>query len=133
MTMFEIKIVTPHGIYDEIQVSSVTLPTTDGQRTVLPNHMPLVMPLEIGNMYLKKDNERVDYAISEGMFTFENNCGTLIITSIERGDEIDFERAEKAKQRAEERLHGQHYEDHVDFKRAELAMKRSLSRLRLKK
>ncbi|QIK69738.1 ATP synthase F1 subunit epsilon [Erysipelothrix sp. HDW6C] len=130
--MFAVKILTPHGIYDTIQIDSITLPSTEGQRTVLENHMPLIMSLEIGVMYIKRGDTRQNYAISEGIFTFNANEGILLLDTIESEADVDFERADRARQRAVERIQSQS-DTTIDLKRAEIALKRSLSRLKLQK
>ena len=128
--MFRLHIVLPSGTYLEAEVSAITLPSVDGQRTVLPNHMALVLPLEIGNLYTKKNNERTYYHVSNGTFTFEDNLATLMVETIESQKDIDFNRALRAKERAEKRL--EDYSHTIDMVRAEAALKRALSRLRLK-
>lgn len=131
MSMFKLDIITPKGVYLETEVDSITLPSIDGQRTVLSNHMPIVMPIDIGIMYHKVNDEKTHFFVSEGLFTFENNHATLLVNTVEREDEIDFNRAERARQRAEERI--SNYRDKIDVHRAEMALKRSLHRLRLRK
>lgn len=117
-----------------MEIDSITLPTSDGQRTVLQEHMAIVLPIEIGIMYTKSKDGRENFAVSEGLFTFEDNQGTLLVSTIESEEEIDFHRAEQARIRAEKRLNEKkEYEDGLDLKRAQLALMRSLSRLRLKK
>ena len=98
--------------------------------TLLPNHMATVLPLSIGIMYTKKKDHTVRYVISEGAFTFENNRATLLLQTIENEKDVDFNRAERARERAEERLHD--YTHTIDMVRAEAALKRALTRLRLK-
>ena len=121
--MFNLRIVSPKGIYSEIEVDSLTLPTIDGQRTILANHMPIVLPLQIGIMYYKLNGEMHKFFLSEGLFTFEDNHGTILVNTVENQEEIDFNRAE-------ERLKNQ--QGSVDMKRAELALQRSLTRLKLR-
>ena len=129
--MFSLKIISPEGIYDELDVESLTLPTVDGRRTLLPNHMATVLPLEIGVMFYTVKGEKKIFFLSEGLFTFEENEGTILVNTVESQAEIDFNRAERAKERAEERL--KDHQESSDMRRAELALQRSLTRLSLKK
>lgn len=131
MSMFKLDIITPSGIYEQVEVDRITLPSIDGQRTVLANHMGLVLPIEIGIMYYQQKGKKTHFFVSEGLFTFESNQATLLVNTVEREDEIDFNRAEKARERAEKRL--ENYQDKVDTIRAEMALKRALMRLSLKK
>ncbi|WP_159648733.1 ATP synthase F1 subunit epsilon [Erysipelothrix aquatica] len=130
--MFTFKLLTPNGLYRTLEIDSVTLPTTDGQRTMLANHMATVMPIDIGVMYTKTNSEIEKFVVSGGLFTFENNVATLLVSSVESESDIDFERAAKAKARAEERIESNNQQLY-DMKRAELALKRSLTRLKLRK
>ena len=129
--MFSLKIISPEGIYDELDVDSITLPTVDGQRTVLPNHMATVLPLNIGVMFYKVKGDKNIFFLSEGLFTFENNEASILVNTCENQAEIDFNRAERARERAVERL--KEHKESSDMKRAELALQRSLTRLSLKK
>lgn len=128
--MFSLHIVLPTGTYLKQDVDAITLPTQDGQRTLLANHMATVLPIETGLMYLKLKGEKVYYFVSEGAFTLDNNVATLMVRAVENQKDIDFKRAERAKIRAEERLHD--YTHTMDMVRAEAALKRALTRLRLK-
>ena len=129
--MFALKVVTPKGQYSNLEVSSVSVPSTDGIITVLPNHMDLIIPLNIGVLKIENTKEDMRYAISEGMFTFKDNRAVLFVDTIEHEDEIDFIRAEAAKARAEARIARR--ESIQELERGELALKRSLVRLSLKK
>ena len=129
--MFALKVVTPKGQYTNLEVSSVSVPSTDGIITVLPNHMDLIIPLNIGVLKIENTKEDMRYAISEGMFTFKDNRAILFVDTIEHEDEIDFIRAEAAKARAEARIARR--ESIQELERGELALKRSLVRLSLKK
>lgn len=55
--MFTLNVVLPSGLYLTESVDSITLPTIDGQRTLLPNHMATVLPIETGVMYLKHQGQ----------------------------------------------------------------------------
>ena len=129
--MFALKVVTPKGQYTNLEVSSVSVPSTDGIITVLPNHMDLIVPLNIGVLKIENTKEDMRYAISAGMFTFKDNRAVLFVDTIEHEDDIDFIRAEAAKARAEARIAKR--ESIHELERGELALKRSLVRLSLKK
>jgi len=128
--VFTLNVVLPSGLYLTESVDSITLPTIDGQRTLLPNHMATVLPIETGVMYLKHQGQITHYYVSQGAFTFEDNTGTLMAQVVENEADIDFNRAQRAKERAQERLDD--YEHTIDMVRAEAALKRALMRLRLK-
>lgn len=127
----KLKIITLDGIYFEEEVDLVNLTTSSGNITILANHIPLISSIDISHMYIKKNNEVTNFAISGGtLFVSESEC-KIITNSIEKQNEIDFDRALKAKERAMDRLNGK-YGDNIDVKRAEIALKKALNRLSFK-
>jgi F-type H+-transporting ATPase subunit epsilon len=90
--------------------------------------MPLVAPLEIVAVRLKKDGKTEQVAVSGGLLEVRHDQVTILAQAAEFASEIDVERALKAKERAEQRLHQAHKED-VDFRRAEMALQRAINRL----
>lgn len=128
--MFRLRIATPQGVYFEEDVEAINIKSVDGQRTLLPNHMPLVLPTDVGVLKIRLNGKEVQYFAYEGILTFEKNHADLMLTVIEREDQIDFNRAEKAKQRALERL--EQKQESLDLVRAEAALRRAIERLRLR-
>ena len=124
--MFSVKIITPQGLYKEVETSILNVVTTDGARGVLTNHVPLVSMLTVSKMSTIENNERQEYAINGGMLYFKQNVATILTDSCEHSSEIDVERAIAAKQRAEDRLNKG---ENVDLQRAELALKRAINRI----
>ncbi len=127
--MFRLRILTPEGIYYDNDVSSINIKSIDGRRTLLPNHMPLVMPTDLGVLEIRDGQKENRYFAFDGILTFEKNVANLMVTVIEREDKIDFVRAEKARQRALNRIENK--QDSVDLIRAEAALRRAIERLRL--
>lgn len=125
--MIKIKIVTPNGVYDELEASQINFRCTDGDRGLLPNHMPIVFILEISRLELIINGKRKQYSIAGGMLYFENNFATILVDAIESQEDIDVERAKAAKERAEGRINGK--DPNIDLKRAEIALHRALNRL----
>ena len=101
--MFTLKIITPKGLYKETETSILNVVTTEGQRGILTNHMPIVAMLKISRMSTVEANNRVEYALGGGMLYFKDNVATILTDSCESQDEIDIERAQRAKERAEKR------------------------------
>lgn len=124
--MFNVKIITPQGLYKEVETSILNVVTTDGARGVLTNHVPLVCMLTVSKMSTIENNERQEYAVNGGMLYFKDNEATILTDTCEHSSEIDVERAIQAKQRAEERLKRK---ENVDLQRAELALKRAMNRI----
>lgn len=129
----QFKIVTPEGIVYEDTVEQVTLPTTTGQITVLPNHIPLVSLLAPGALVVTKNGDQVVMAVSRGMI--EVQPGSLVYVmadTAEKAEAIDTARAEAAKARAEELLKQEHVAD-VDFARIQASIEKELARLHVAK
>lgn len=127
MSTLHVHILTPTGSYREMNVSILNVQTIDGDRGILPHHMPLVTMLKIGRMNVIENEERVNYAIAGGMLYFHDDIAEILTDAIERSDEIDTARALAAQKRAEERLAA--HDSSIDMKRAETALKKALNRL----
>lgn len=96
------KIVTPEKTVFEDTVDQVTLPMTEGQITILPNHRSYIASLKPGILCFKKDGKETELAISGGFIEFDKNNLVVLSDSAERAEEIDLKMAEEAKKRAEE-------------------------------
>lgn len=127
--MFQLKIITPNGVYLTQDIELLNIRTSEGARGFLTNHVATVATLVISEMNTVVDNKRTYYAINSGLFYFNNNVATILTDSIESAEEIDLRRAEEAKQRAEKYLQAK---DQYDQKRAELALQRAINRINVK-
>lgn len=125
--MFELTMLTLDGKKHVENVERISLPTEDGTRTILANHMPAVISIDIGSILLIKDNNREEVVVSEGIFNFRKNKAHLFVRTFEFADEIDLARAERAKKRAEDRLASQL--THKELQESELALKRAITRI----
>ena len=130
MSELHVRIVTPQGIYKEFDTPIITIQTEDGNQGVLPNHMPLVTMLRIGSMTSDENGVRQTYAIAGGLFYFRDNVAEILTDAIENKNDIDLERAKKAKERAENRLESN--DPNIDLKRAQLALSKALNRIEIK-
>ena len=127
MSEIHLRIVTPEGIYKEFDTPYLNFQSTDGDRGILPNHMPLVTSLKIGKMTCEEEGKRQTYAVAGGLLYFRENLAEILTDAIERSDEIDPERARAAQERAQKRL--QSGRENLDVKRAQLSLARALNRL----
>lgn len=125
--MFTVRIVTPRGLYREFNTSILNVVSTEGQLGILRNHMPLVAILLISMLSTVEEDGRHRYAISGGTLYFKDNVATIMTDAVERSDEIDIERAQRAKQRAEERI--KVVAEEQDLMRAQIALQRALNRI----
>ena len=128
----QFKIVTPEGIVYEDTVEQVTLPTTTGQITVLPNHIPLVSLLSPGALIVKKNGYEIALAVSRGMIEVRPGSKVCVMAdTAEHAEAIDTARAEAAKARAEQLLKQQEQLADVDFARIQSSIEKELARLRV--
>lgn len=127
--MIHVRIVTHEGIYKEFDTPILNIHTDEGEQGILPNHMPLVTMLKIDSMESEENGKRMVYAVSGGLFYFRDNTAEILTSAIENSSEIDLERAEQAKARAEKRLASD--DANVDQKRATIALARAMNRLKV--
>ncbi|WP_078414407.1 F0F1 ATP synthase subunit epsilon [Priestia abyssalis] len=127
MKTINVSVVTPDGPVYEADVEMVSTKAQSGELGILPGHIPLVAPLQIGAVRLKKGSSTELVAVSGGFLEVRPDKVTILAQAAEKAEEIDVERAKEARQRAEQRLQGK--QDDVDFKRAELSLKRAINRI----
>lgn len=127
MSTFHVRVVTPHGVYREWDTAILNIQTSDGDQGILANHMPLVTMLKIGKMTSDIDGKREKFAVAGGLFYFRENLAEVLTDAIENKVDIDIARAEKSKERAEERL--RKADPSIDIKRAEVSLKKAMNRL----
>ena len=126
---FKLSIVTPDGKKIEDEVTILNVLTKGGALGIMKGHLPLVSTLETSHLNYKKNNESIDICISGGIINVNKDEVIVLAESFETKDEIDKERAEASKARAEKRLSSK--DSNIDILRAELALKRALNRLSL--
>jgi F-type H+-transporting ATPase subunit epsilon len=129
VSTFVLEVVTPERkVYAET-VNMIIAKGIEGELGILPNHIPLVTPLKIAPLKVKKQGQPDQLiAVHGGFMEVRKDKVVILAESAELPEQIDVERARSAKQRAEERLK-QAKRDDIDFKRAELALQRAMNRL----
>ncbi|WP_077619903.1 F0F1 ATP synthase subunit epsilon [Bacillus sinesaloumensis] len=129
MKTVKVNVVTPDGPVYEADVEMVSARAQSGELGILPGHIPMVAPLQVGAVRLKKGSNTELVAVSGGFLEVRPDQVTILAQAAETAEQIDVERASEAKKRAEQRLQAK--QDNVDFKRAELALKRAINRLNI--
>jgi len=131
----QLKIVTPEKLILEELVDQVTLPTTEGEITILPDHIPLISALSAGDIVAVKDGEHIPMAVVGGFLELkkENNITTLIILAdfAEHVSTITDIEIEKAKAMAAELKRRSENNEIVDFEHFETELERSLTRVKI--
>lgn len=127
-THLRLEFVTPARAIVHEDVDEVELPGEEGHFGVLPGHAPLLAALQTGAMWYRRGGERT-YAFLDGGFAEVLPDRVSVLAQVaERAEEIDVQRAEAAKRRAEERLAQPTAPDH-DAARARVALLRAITRL----
>lgn len=99
----QFSVVTAEGVVTEGEAASITMSTKDGEITVLPNHIPLVSVLVPGLVTVRhQTGDDQHLAVSGGFANVTGSEVTLLADTAERADDIDIDRAEQARKRAEE-------------------------------
>jgi F-type H+-transporting ATPase subunit epsilon len=127
-TSIELQIVVPDRAIAKEQVDEVEIPGVDGYFGVLPGHTPLLAALSVGELWYRKGQEKTYLAIAYGFAEVLPDRVTILAQLAERAEEIDLERAERARARASGRLEGK---SDVDYTRARIALMKSLTRLQV--
>ncbi len=125
----DLQIVTPDRRIVQEQVDEVEIPGAEGYFGVLPGHTPLLAALAVGELWYRKGQEKVFLSIAFGFAEVLPDRVTILARIAERAEDINVERAEASRQRAEERL-AQARSD-VDYERARFALMKSMSRLQV--
>lgn len=129
--LFQLEIITPDRIFYQGEAYMVEFTAEDGDIGVYKNHIPLTTVIAPGVLNIKEAEEEKKAALHSGFVQILPEKVTILAEVIEWPDEIDTNRAEEARKRAEERLHS-HAAD-IDTARAEIALKKALVRLNFRK
>jgi F-type H+-transporting ATPase subunit epsilon len=131
-TKLTLEIVTPDRALVTEQVDEVQLPGSEGYFGVLPGHTPLLASLSVGELWYRIGQEKHYLSIAFGFAEVLPERVTVLAQIAERAQDIDIDRAERAKRRAEERLQAKvSPQAGMDFERARIAMMKSLIRLQV--
>ena len=124
-----LEVATPARLVVAETVDGVVIPGSQGYFGVLPGHAPLLATLGVGELTYRKGTSQTHLALTGGFAEVRNDKVIVLAENAERPDEIDRERAQRARERAERRLSGR--EGDIDFARAQAALTRALIRLQV--
>jgi F-type H+-transporting ATPase subunit epsilon len=125
-----LEFVTPERAIAHEEVDEVELPGAEGYFGVLPGHAPLLTALATGEMWYRKGGEKTFAFIDGGFAEVVPDRVSVLAQVAERADDIDMNRAEAAKRRAEEQL-ARSAVSEADFERARIALLRAMTRLQV--
>lgn len=125
------KIVTPERTVFEDEVDQATIPTMDGEITILPNHRSYIASLKAGEMMLRKGEEEIFLSISGGFIEFHSNELIVLADTAERAEEIDLARAEEGRRKAEELKKQKISMDESEYARVAAAIQKESARIKV--
>ena len=125
--LFTLRIITPDRVFYEGEVSMVEFNTTEGEIGVYKKHVPTTVIVSPGILTITEDGGTKEAALHAGFAEILQDEVVILAKIVEWPGEIDLERAEAAKARAEERLRSKTPE--TDILRAETALQRALARI----
>jgi len=131
----KLKVITPERLVLEEMVDRVSLPTTEGEITVLPEHIPLISGLASGDVVAFVNNEHVPMAVVGGFVEVkQDKDGTEVAVLADFAEtiaELSEEKIAQAKVHAEELKKQMENKEHVDFEHFEAELERSLTRVKI--
>ena len=124
-----LDIVTPDKVAYSADVTMVIARATDGDLGVLPGHVPLIAALKTWPLRIFTEGVEQLISLCGGFIEVQPDKVTILAGCAELPEEIDVDRAEKAKERAEERL--TNHSGQIDVARAQAALRKALTRLQV--
>jgi F-type H+-transporting ATPase subunit epsilon len=132
--MMQFELATPTRLLVSSEVDEVVAPGTEGYFGVLPGHAPFLTTLTAGELMYRQGRDEQRLAVIGGFAEVNADHVIVLAEAAERPEEIDRERAERARQRAEQRLTGRSptaSTEDIDYARAVAALARALARLQV--
>ena len=126
----ELQVVTPERLLVHEEVHEIQVPGQNGYLGILPGHAPLLSELQMGALSYRKGNHWSYLTVFRGFVEVLPERVIVLAEVGERGEEIDVERAQSARRRAEERLKHPNDPD-MDWTRAQVALQRAVIRIQV--
>ncbi|WP_461244250.1 F0F1 ATP synthase subunit epsilon [Secundilactobacillus muriivasis] len=132
-SVLTVSIVTPDGnVYDNAQAKMLIVKTQLGQLGIMANHVPVIASLAVdeARVQLVSGGDDDEIAVNGGFVEFSENVATIVADTAEMQKDIDVERAQNAKKRAEAHIKEAHEtHDSDSLARAEVALRRAINRI----
>jgi F-type H+-transporting ATPase subunit epsilon len=125
-----LEIVTPEKLAFSGTIDEVTCPGSEGEFGVLRGHASLLSAIKFGELSYLKDGKRTSYAVNTGYAEVTGSKVTVLVETAERADQIDVDRARRAKEAAEQKLAKFAKED-PEYERAKISLERAEARLKI--
>jgi F-type H+-transporting ATPase subunit epsilon len=124
-----LEVITPERLVLREQVDEVVAPGLNGELGILPEHTPLISQLKTGVLSYRQGNQSRRLHVSGGFVEVASDSVSVLSDVAEKPEEIDVERAQRAKERAERRLAARG--EDIDISRAELKLQRAMARIKV--
>ena len=137
MVALTLRIITPESVLLDTTADAVRITALDGGMGILPRHAPMVTALGAGELSYTNGGQESSLFVAGGFCEVRDNTVRVVADASERPEDIDVERAERARERAHARIHGVRVEGEeavdLDLVRAEFAMRKALVRMKIAK
>ena len=130
-TTLKLEIVTPEGITYSDDVEMVTLPGSEGELGIFPNHVPLMTQVVAGELTARRNGRDEWLAIGDGFVEITGERVAILTDMAMKADAVDEAKAEEARRRAESRLAEKLNDEEAALVSASLA--HSLAQLKVKR
>lgn len=127
--MLHLEIITPEEAVFDGKADSVTLPTAEGEITVLPNHVPLITTLMPGSAIVRYGGKEELFAVSSGVIEIDGKTVRVLADIADRAENLEEAAIEAAKSKAE-KLKDERRTDAEGFADASAMLERELARLK---
>lgn len=124
-----LEVITPERLVLSEWADEVVVPGLGGELGILPEHTPLISQLQTGVLTYRQGSEKKQIHVSGGFVEVQPDRVSVLSDVAEKPEEIDLERAQRAKDSAEKQLKSQG--DDIDFHSAELKLQRAMTRIQL--
>ncbi len=131
--MIHLQIITPEKIIFDDEVEQISLPTSDGQITVLPKHIGLITTIEPGELIYKKHQAETHLAAGYGFAQVGKEKVKVLVDLAAGEEEIEEKAIEAAKKQAEEALAQRHALSEEEYATAAANLQKALTQLKVKR
>lgn len=129
----KIEIITPEKVSYSEEADQVSLPTAEGEITILPNHISLLTQLLPGELSIRKGNQTIVMASGGGFAEITGNKVSIATDLALKSEEINEKQAEEARKRAEEAMKDRERLSEEEFALTAASLQKALAQLRVKR
>ena len=131
-TSYRLRVVTPERVMWDNPVTEIIVRTTEGEIGILAHHMQIISPLVPNIMAMYDPDGKIEHmTISGGFIEVKDDGVTILADAAETSNLVDVARAQRARERALERVNSATGQAGVDIARAQRALARAENRLKL--